>query len=627
MVREGFYYKHGSELIEIFSKLLLLITLISIFVPFAPKMPTSGLDPSWALGLNQAVAQGLAFGKEIIFTLGPYSSIYTKSYHPATDLLMIAGSLYLAIFYWIGLIILMKNKSWYWFLAYCAPLFVMIYARDSLFFSYPLLVGLITFNFFLFENRFSSSNKYSWFFVFLLFTPFGLLALIKSSMLILCLMISFLCFTFFLINKRIILALTSIAAPLVSIILFWICSGQSLFNLPLYFFNTFNIASGFTEAMSSDGNKYEIIIYLINSSLIFTFILLQKHLSINEKIFLLSVFFAFLFLSFKTGFTRHFGHAFIPATSILLTTLFLPLIFKSRLTYLLIFLSLGSWHYIIGHYTQISLCNNFISFYSSVWYGFKSRVQDPFWLNKNFTLTMNFLKDQGAFPILPGTSDIYSYNQSYLISSHNIWSPRPVFQSYSVFTAHLAKDNRNHLNGKHAPDNIIFKIEPIDGRLPSLEDGASWPLLLANYKPLYLANSFLFLRKKESLLLLPKRLKKEQHLFGELVKVPKQKQPLFAKVEIKSTFLGKLALIFFKPEKLNIVLHLKNGTTKQYRLIANMANSNFLLSPLIENNTEFLLLYKKNSDLNPKIVKSFIISANQTQSWHWNNNYNIQFLS
>lgn len=28
-------------------------------------MPAPGLDASWAVGLNQAVAQGLAFGKDI----------------------------------------------------------------------------------------------------------------------------------------------------------------------------------------------------------------------------------------------------------------------------------------------------------------------------------------------------------------------------------------------------------------------------------------------------------------------------------------------------------------------------------------------------------------------------------
>ena len=67
--------------------LLLLITAIATFVPFSPAMPATSLDESWVFGMNQATAQGLSFGKEMIFTFGPYASIYTKSYHPSTDYL------------------------------------------------------------------------------------------------------------------------------------------------------------------------------------------------------------------------------------------------------------------------------------------------------------------------------------------------------------------------------------------------------------------------------------------------------------------------------------------------------------------------------------------------------------
>lgn len=46
-------------------KFALLIIIIAVFIPLSPKMPAPGLDASWAVGLNQAIAQGLAFGKDI----------------------------------------------------------------------------------------------------------------------------------------------------------------------------------------------------------------------------------------------------------------------------------------------------------------------------------------------------------------------------------------------------------------------------------------------------------------------------------------------------------------------------------------------------------------------------------
>ncbi len=72
-------------------RLLIVVTAVCAFVPWLPVMPQAGLDHSWVLGMNQAVAQGLVFGRDMIFTFGPYASIYTKSFHPATDHLMVAG--------------------------------------------------------------------------------------------------------------------------------------------------------------------------------------------------------------------------------------------------------------------------------------------------------------------------------------------------------------------------------------------------------------------------------------------------------------------------------------------------------------------------------------------------------
>lgn len=620
---QGILIETTNKLFDVLSKLILLIIIICTFVPFSPKMPAPGIDPSWALGLNQAVAQGLAFGKEIIFTLGPYSSLYTKTYHPATDFLMITGCLYLALSYWIYLLFLMKSSRWHWTLIYCVPFLGMMYARDSLFFSYPLLAGLVSFKILLLKNKIE--NPHLLVFTFFLFAPFGLMALIKGSMLIICLLMLIICFTFFLAHNKKKLALICLAAPSVSIVIFWLAAGQPLSSLPKYLTSSLFIASGFTEAMSSDGNINEVIFYLLTCLLIFLAITWHKQIPRSTKIFLLSMYFVFLFVSFKTGFTRHLGHAFIPGTSLLLAALFLLFIFNSWISYLLILVSLNSWYYINSQYTHISIRDNFTSTYSTALHGLKRRIQDPYWLEKNFTFTMHFLREQADFPILKGTTDIYSYNQTYLISSQNIWSPRPIFQSYSVFSRGLAEDNKEHLQGKHKPDNIIFKIEPIDQRIPSLEDGASWPVLLANYLPTYSTNNFLFLRKKKS----PHRtnlvlLKRESHVLGEPIDIP-EKQLLFAEIELKPTVWGTLAAILFKPQQLQITLRLSNGAEKHFRLVANMARSTFLLSPLVEDTVEFSLLYKKNNKLDAKRVKSVIITTNKRNNWHWNNTYTINF--
>ena len=41
----------------------------------------------------------LVLGRDLVFTFGPYSSLYTRNYHPATNTLVMLSSLYLALSY------------------------------------------------------------------------------------------------------------------------------------------------------------------------------------------------------------------------------------------------------------------------------------------------------------------------------------------------------------------------------------------------------------------------------------------------------------------------------------------------------------------------------------------------
>nr|WP_241480455.1 hypothetical protein [Legionella norrlandica] len=81
------------------------------------------------------------------------------------------------MFYWITIILLMRDIKWRWSIALAILLFGMIYARDSLFFSYPLIVGLLIHKEVLSQK---AADNYSSLLFALLFTPLGLLPLIKA---------------------------------------------------------------------------------------------------------------------------------------------------------------------------------------------------------------------------------------------------------------------------------------------------------------------------------------------------------------------------------------------------------------------------------------------------------------
>ena len=139
------------------------LTTLAIFVPLNPDMPDKGidqawisamrgtrgsldqvtpivkLDQSWVIAMNEAVARHLRFGKEIIFTFGPYASIYTRFFHPATDRQMVFGSLLIGLSYVIALLYLARDRKPY--LLLILILFLATFpSGDALLLSYAFLL-------------------------------------------------------------------------------------------------------------------------------------------------------------------------------------------------------------------------------------------------------------------------------------------------------------------------------------------------------------------------------------------------------------------------------------------------------------------------------------------------------
>lgn len=67
------FNKHMTIIIAV----LISVTFAAVLIPFYPLFPFSNSEVSWAMAMNQGVAQGLVFGKDLIFTFGPFSSVFT----------------------------------------------------------------------------------------------------------------------------------------------------------------------------------------------------------------------------------------------------------------------------------------------------------------------------------------------------------------------------------------------------------------------------------------------------------------------------------------------------------------------------------------------------------------------
>lgn len=605
-------------------KLGIFLTLLGIIMP-VPIMPAIDIDSSWMFGINQAVAQQLNFGKDIVFTYGPYSSLLTLVYHPATRLLIIISSIYLTALYWISIITLSHRVKWQWSLIFLITLIIILhqtitFSRDTLLFLYPLLVALNCI-----KIQSIQINYYLKFIlVFLLFSGFGLLPLIKTSFLILSIFIYFLSFIYFVKKQQKILATICVISPIIFII--WLISGQTLLSLVDYIGSSVDIILGYTDAMSLYGDYYEIFIYSLAVIFLLFTVFLQKTLTNKEeRYFLLLSYAAYCFIAFKAGFVRHDLHAITAGACILIASLSLVFIFQlSKTVIISIILSLTSWFIIDNHYLYTSARDILNNFYATYWFVFNFEEHEK--LNERFNSSVQTIKNNIQLPLLSGTSDIYSFEQTLLIVSGNIWSPRPILQSYSTYTPKLAEINKQHLLSNNAPNTIFFSVEPIDKRLPATEDGLSLPTLLSHYHPIGLfGNYFLMLQKNIIQSSINETVKEQKQLssLGKITAVPEISQAVFVKLDIKPTVLGRLANFIFKSAPLEIEVNLINGEKKAYRLISGMAKAGFILSPLIEDTSDFIKLYGDKTLLLNKTVKSFSVTTNNRNLWQ--EEYVVQF--
>lgn len=598
------------------------ITLLAVFVPFSPRMPCAGLDCSWDFGMNQAIAQHLLIGRDIITNLGPYASIYTRTFSPQTDSLMLFGSTYLALSYFLALAIVFRRRP-KWMFIYCIllaifvpliiPASMLAPSMDVLLFSLPLLSSIAI-------DSLSNSDQsplVGWrgvFYTFALFAPLGLLPLIKGTLIVLCLAAVAMSSIHLYLNGRKLLALAIVLFPLVFSIIFWVLSGQNISEIPFFFLNMRPIIEGYSAAMSINNQHWrEIVFYLIASASLIFSIMLNFFNSLRRRIFLATMYFIFLFLSFKEGFVRHDEHALVAASAIMFAAILLPAVTKRNLLFWPFFISICSFVYTDSHYANTStssILENIKATYISSFNGIINRLAKPNRLSVNYALALRKIKAESHIPYLKGSTDIYSYNQSSLISSGDKWDPRPDFQSVTVYTKSLAEINKSHLVGGEAPDNVIFSVEPIDNRLPSLEDGPSWPVLLENYTPVLYINRFLVLKnlRSQSRISNTSEIINKHAKIGDQITVPTSSTPIIAEINIKPSLIGHIIGLFYKPSELNIEVTLVNGLIRNYRYIAEMGEGGFIISPLVEDTSDFANLYIRGFE-GDKRVKSIRISS------------------
>ena len=625
--------------------LLLGISLVTALVPLNPVFPVIGLDPSWMYALNEASSQHMAFGSAIMSTFGPYASLFSHVYDPRIDALIIGTSLLLSILYLLVMLATFRNNGSHGYVL--AALFFALAAMDRniLFFALPLFLALAIYSLTSAseETRCSHSSPLQLNIVVVAGAMgSGLLCLSKGSMIPYSWLMLALCVIWLIYRKHIYPATLLFISHAMAIPLFWLISGQLLIDVPAYFASSLEIISGYTDAMSSQGPSLECIGY-VAITLLTLLLLWIEHSGVN-RLFLGLVSAIFYFFSFKAGFTRHDGLAFdgismlrpghvgTAAWGLLLMGVCAPVIFKSSVRrWLAGLLGLSGCTLLIGAYgpaNPTAAIHQLKTTQSFALEGVRARLgkgvitQPPIarYLRHN-ALVRDHLDIDGH----EGTWDLYSYDQAFLLAHGVQWNPRPAFQSYFAYTPRLLQANAEHLRGPDAPDNIVFKVQTIDYRYPTLDDGLSWPYLMGLYAPTKrLDHDFLLLERRaandpHTKIELPIYSPARTIRLGQRVELPTGADLRYARLNFSKTLVGKAMSVAYKAPILMIRVELADGHKATYRLIPGITEAGFLLSPAIDSSDKFAFAATGQLDaLRPFQVVAFTLltGENGNLAWH-----------
>jgi hypothetical protein len=568
--------------------------LLLAFPPWLPNLYMPHLDGSWVLGLNALYAAGETFGRDVVFTFGPYGLVYVNSYFPGAFGYAFAVRVFLAVVAWVAALgvarryFVRPGVALAWMAAVIG--WSVAASLEAFVFGLAAALLLVSFSPALSDQRGVRGA---------LVTVLALAGLIK--------------FTFMIAAATAVggAALASVLRRRVPwevpawvslVVLWWVAAGQPPGDLPLFIGRSLEVAGGYSAGMSTNGYAPEIAYALAVMTVSAAAVLVAGWRRDRLKAAGEAGAFATLsFLAFKAGFVRHDGHVLVAATTAVGMMLwYFPACWRvggaARLLAtggLLGGLAFAAQAF--GHYTPGGLLRALAAPAGQIPAAVQAGVRmadGTEELAAAFDANMAAIRAGSPLPTITGTVDVYPWAIAVPVAWKYAYRPRPVFQSYQANTPTLAELNADHLRGPDAPETVLFDVQPIDAQYPSLADGPSWLELLSRYDVRDAAAPFVILDRRatpvgyalEPLVDMEARVER-------LVSVPTSDSGwIWAVIDMRETFEGRVLTAAFKPPYVAIDVRTRDGARRSFRLVPGMAAAGFLLSPVIDSRSEFALL-------------------------------------
>ncbi|PTT92887.1 hypothetical protein DBR42_01150 [Pelomonas sp. HMWF004] len=645
------------------------LVLLLLSVDYFPNLPDASLDSSWMNGVALALAQGAVPGRDLLFTYGPLAALMTGYAGPGF-LLGVAVALALAS----HLALLLQAVLGARLLVGVLLVFLICPNNEALFFIYlavlPLAIATAATDM---QARGPGTASAAVVPLWPAAVIVPTLILSKLSFLPISVVLLVLTLALWLAQRRVKVAAGALVLSLVSLVAWWLITGQRLADLPHFLLNG-EIIKGYSTAMEYDigaavgGISLQLIetLLLYAASAALLALIVPRVAGVRLRLYLLLALAAVLAVVIKAAVARHGGvHSIFPWLLLPLLALAVPgalRLPKPARAILAVGLvavvalspiynrdgrgltpigeaarahaeSRGlAWQQqkrrpaFWGEYL-LSAPGEFLSSLSNPMPGTKERLDNAWQLaravasgGESFRVEREAVEQAiraacGLRPV-PGSADIYPTAINCLLVNGQDWSPRPVLQSYSAYTNLLLALNRDHLEGPRAPGHLFFDIQPIDDRLPMMEDGASWSCIAAHYRPAgALQGRFLPLTRVDGGTCAPPPVTEQRTVaLGEPVTLSCDRPLTQASFEFRPSMAGRLVGTVYKTRRLMIDVTTCDGATASYRIVPGMVGLPFPISPLIDTATEFRRVYFDAAGEPGRRVARFVVRDGVSES-------------
>lgn len=401
-----------------------------------------------------------------------------------------------------------------------------------------------------------------------------------------------------------------------------------------YLYNSWQISSSYSSAMSQNNYNELLLMTIVNLALIISlsFLLIKKGGYLYLNLFLGSLF--VIWIGFKHSFIRpDLYHVPIIYHQILfIIILFLCKIKKKRYwknylkfsLYIIVFSLVILTYFDSSDFKGSDFYNSDASFFSRLKISFNqissfSNLQEI--LKKRNSNALFKMKIPDHFNQIIGskTVDIIPWDLTFAPANNLNWQPRPIFQSYTAYTNYL--DNLNYQSFVDNPrDFILYSFISIDSRHPFFDEPSTFSFAYCNYIPVEVTNHVF-----RGVIILLKKLSNnrclETGIKSTIVSTFDQSQSLEnfdnslirIVINIRYSLWGKLYKTIFRAPPVMLKIKYQDDSDKEYRIIPENAINGVILSHLPRDSEESFLFL--SGEEIPK-VKSF--------SFHNENNYLYQ---